>query len=105
MSEQVRRLTERDGDYCKDICGQAKTCKRLKAGDICDDARRYARLREFENLFVPIPEVAEMATLRYPIQPSNAFYDQSPCRYCSNNPANGGSGVCHCILGAQSLWG
>lgn len=22
-----------------------------------------------------------------------------PCRNCSNNPRNGGSGVCHCTLG------
>ena len=22
-----------------------------------------------------------------------------PCRRCSNNPRNGGSGVCHCTLG------
>ena len=25
------------------------------------------------------------------------------CRYCSNNPANGGSGICHCILGTQTI--
>ena len=24
---------------------------------------------------------------------------QSPCMNCSNNPVNGGSGICHCILG------
>lgn len=23
----------------------------------------------------------------------------SPCDNCSNNPKNGGSGICHCILG------
>ena len=23
----------------------------------------------------------------------------APCRSCSNHPSNGGSGVCHCILG------
>lgn len=22
-----------------------------------------------------------------------------PCRCCSNHPSNGGSGICHCILG------
>lgn len=26
----------------------------------------------------------------------------SACRTCSNHPSNGGSGVCHCVLGAQS---
>ena len=28
----------------------------------------------------------------------------SPCTNCSNNPANGGSGVCHCILGFQTIY-
>ena len=39
----------------------------------------------------------------YPIRPSNAFYDKLPCQHCGNNPANGGSGICHCILGQQIL--
>ena len=25
------------------------------------------------------------------------------CRSCSNHPSNGGSGICHCILGANSV--
>lgn len=25
--------------------------------------------------------------------------DNDPCKACPNNPANGGSGICHCILG------
>lgn len=29
--------------------------------------------------------------------------DYSPCKYCSNNPRNGGSGVCHCINGTPKL--
>lgn len=24
----------------------------------------------------------------------------NPCLHCSNNPANGGSGICNCILGS-----
>lgn len=28
----------------------------------------------------------------------------SPCTNCSNNPANGGSGVCHCTLGVQLIY-
>jgi len=27
----------------------------------------------------------------------------SPCSGCSNNPPNGGSGICHCILGMQEV--
>ena len=26
------------------------------------------------------------------------------CRNCSNHPSNGGSGICHCILGSQVVY-
>jgi len=26
------------------------------------------------------------------------------CKRCRNHPSNGGSGVCHCILGNQTTW-
>ena len=37
------------------------------------------------------------------------FYDyseteQSPCDCCSNNPKNGGSGICHCTLGQKVFY-
>ena len=33
------------------------------------------------------------------------FYDYSnPCQCCSNNPKNGGSGICHCILGNPIIY-
>lgn len=39
-----------------------------------------------------------------PVQPSDAAYESSSCKYCSNNPRNGGSGVCHCILGQEAIY-
>lgn len=39
-----------------------------------------------------------------PIQPSDADYDGSPCEHCSNNPSNGGSGICNCILGQKTFY-
>ncbi len=30
-------------------------------------------------------------------------YQNDPCITCSNNPVNGGSGICHCILGTPSI--
>ena len=27
-----------------------------------------------------------------------------PCRSCANHPSNGGSGVCNCILGNQTIY-
>ena len=26
------------------------------------------------------------------------------CKTCSNHPSNGGSGICHCILGTQTIY-
>lgn len=26
------------------------------------------------------------------------------CKHCSNNPANGGSGICHCTLGQRAVY-
>ena len=30
-------------------------------------------------------------------------FKQSACENCSNNPKNGGSGICHCILGQMQV--
>lgn len=30
--------------------------------------------------------------------------NSSPCDACPNNIANGGSGICHCILGNWTKW-
>lgn len=29
---------------------------------------------------------------------------QSACQHCLNNPINGGSGICHCILGQPIIY-
>lgn len=42
---------------------------------------------------------ATMVRRYVPAQPSDSGYDSSPCRTCSNNPVNGGSGICFCTLG------
>lgn len=39
------------------------------------------------------------------INDNSAFgnYNSDPCAMCSNNPANGGSGICHCTLGLLNI--
>ena len=34
----------------------------------------------------------------------NTVYVPPGCRYCSNHPSNGGSGICHCVMGSQTLY-
>lgn len=43
------RLTEPDGDYCRDECGQANIRKCLKAGNPYYNAKCSDRLRRHEN--------------------------------------------------------
>ena len=38
-----------------------------------------------------------------PVQPSDSAFENSACKYCSNNPRNGGSGICHCIMGSPEI--
>lgn len=66
------------------------------------------------NDYINTPVTAPEATLnggvdgyiveRYvPVQPSDSGYESLSCVHCSNNPKNGGSGVCHCTLGLPEL--
>lgn len=51
------------------------------------------------------PDTTEInKSIRFtPMVPSDKAYNGSPCDYCSNNPKNGGSGICHCILGLPQI--
>ena len=44
----------------------------------------------------------------YPIVWSSDIWEEKNvppyCRYCSNHPINGGSGVCWCVLGSPEIW-
>ena len=41
----------------------------------------------------------------WPYQVTTTFTDiPLTCRNCPNHPSNGGSGICHCILGTQSIY-
>lgn len=51
-------------------------------------------------IIINAPEPPKVYISGYIQQP----YQTSPCMYCSNNPNNGGSGICHCILGAPKIY-
>lgn len=36
--------------------------------------------------------------------PQQSLFPNDPCEHCSNNPKNGGSGICHCILGQSVVY-
>ena len=69
------------------------------------DIKKY-----IEELYKEIKEVEEeLDKLFEELEklPQNSHYDISytgiptACRHCMNHPSNGGSGICHCILGSE----
>ena len=54
--------------------------------------------KSLENL-KNIEKFDECGDLKFVFEP----FENSPCKNCSNNPKNGGSGICHCILGNPTI--
>jgi len=54
--------------------------------DFLDEDREYTKINYTKAMIQPV-------------------WDTTPsvCGSCSNNPKNGGSGICHCILGTPSI--
>ena len=70
-----------------------------------DKAEEFAREiveQVKKSIIVPyemkLPETTNTWELGYTV--SNVL---DACKQCSNNPANGGSGICHCILGTSPI--
>ena len=42
-------------------------------------------------------------TIRIPYQSQDSFVPKA-CKFCSNHPSNGGSGICNCTLGSQTFY-
>ena len=65
---------------------------------------------DYINTDATMPEVTLNGGVDYyivercvPVQPSDSAFENSACKYCSNNPRNGGSGICHCIMGSPEI--
>ena len=69
-------------EYEKDDIEEARN-KLLKALDEED-------IFEYSKVFDGVPRIPNPAILS--------------CEHCSNNPKNGGSGICHCILGGTPIY-
>ena len=42
--------------------------------------------------------------LRYSYSINEDSFIPESCKKCSNHPSNGGSGICHCILGIPKIY-
>ena len=54
---------------------------------------------EVNRVPFPEPQPAVLKETTYTYNASN--FSNAACKSCSNNPANGGSGICFCTLGSQ----
>jgi len=65
----------------------------------------YNELNTFEELmdliYKGIEEKNPNKLVPYKDIENYNWYESNTCKNCSNNPKNGGSGICHCILGSQ----
>lgn len=50
---------------------------------------------------IRIPYDKMLDTFIYKNETDNSF-TPSACKYCSNHPSNGGSGICNCIMGSYN---
>ena len=81
-------------------CIHHKVCRHDKnlIGDVfffinplCSDPdEQWCKFKEWEAAGFPCEDYLSIKFPNY-------------CTNCSNNPANGGSGICHCILGTQII--
>ena len=59
----------------------------------------------FEEAVKKLEELAGYKELEISLDdPVIGTFEQPACINCSNNPKNGGSGICHCILGGQPVY-
>lgn len=78
-----------------------------KANDILEALRKQiSDAAGASKIYINPPEIDKW---HYPINPCTPLTDPSVtnipegCRHCPNHPSNGGSGICHCIIGTQPI--
>ena len=65
--------------------------------------------KDIEKLNEEIAKLKEEIERLHKIIPSIAngvsdVYVPANCVHCKNHPSNGGTGICHCILGSQVMY-
>lgn len=72
-----------------------------------DTVKELLSLKEY-NIDNPsntiLIDLNDYPSIEYPFTNYPKF-DSVPdaCKHCSNHPSNGGSGICHCILGLPKI--
>ena len=68
-------------------------------------------VKELINKLTELPEDTELDSIgeiNIPkityLDPIENFFVPDVCRNCPNHPSNGGTGMCHCVLGTQTVY-
>jgi hypothetical protein len=80
-----------DSDWIKDTEGD-----KLNLTDVCTLAKEPPITLYDDNCLASFPN--KNADAIY-----NKAFNNEACKNCSNNPANGGSGICNCTLGQMPV--
>lgn len=62
----------------------------------------YEELNKIDKRIDYLEVYADFKTIQYNGDTANYFMPDA-CKNCSNHPNNGGSGICHCILGLPKV--
>ena len=84
---------------CPSIIETCDGCIRYISSDKCVRNTQINNLDNYKSYLEYYNDNTTIEIRKVPYQPSDMGYEASPCAYCSNNPKNGGSGICLCILG------
>ena len=68
--------------------------------DVAKDMEEY--LVKIKEEFKKNPELARRKAFTSLIE--TGVFINDACMYCPNHPRNGGSGICYCALGTQTLY-
>ena len=75
-------------------CETWSSCDTCEHEDEKDGSNCYECVKGIENKYTPKEVIYVKCT---------DYYENDPCKACGNNPKNGGSGVCQCILGQPKI--
>lgn len=72
---------------------------------VCPNCAWHWEGKREEIKRIPFQEKEEMTTLNMRNNAGLTFcrYSMSACQYCATNPANGGDGLCACVLGTPQI--
>lgn len=93
---------------CPDCPSIIETCDGCIRYIGSDKYIRNSQINELDNYKEYLGNYSDNKTFEIrevPYQPSDTGYEANPCANCPNNPKNGGSGICHCIIGLPKIYG